>query len=244
MSKTWSEERTNQLVEVVGDDSPVSRETVEEAAVELDTSVRSIASKLRNMGYEVQSAAEANKSPWTEELESALSEYLEANNGKYTYNELAASFDGGTFTSKSIQGKILSMEMTDHVKPAEKPEVKRVYSDAEQARFIEMAQSGASIEAIAEALNRTFNSVRGKALALSRSIEGFSIPHQAESHAKNKVDFLESLGDISEMTVEEIAEATGKTPRGIKGTLTRRKLSCADYDGAKKAAKRAQKEVA
>ncbi len=31
------------------------------------------------------------------------------------------------------------------------------------------------------------------------------------------------------MTVEEIAEATGKTPRGVRTTITRRNLECADY---------------
>ena len=37
---------------------------------------------------------------------------------------LPSSFEGGQFFSaKSIQGKILSMELTSHVKPAEKPAV-------------------------------------------------------------------------------------------------------------------------
>jgi len=39
------------------------------------------------------------------------------------------------------------------------------------------------------------------------------------------------------MTVEAIAEAIGKTARGVKTMLTRRGLTASDYDGAAKAAK-------
>jgi hypothetical protein len=106
-----------------------------------------------------------------------------------------------------------------------------------------MNKDGASIEAIAEALGKSINSVRGKGLSLSRTVDGFKIPHQASSHAKAKEDAIEALGPLAEMTVEQIAEKTGKTPRGIKTTLTRRALTCKDYDGAKKAEKRAQKEA-
>jgi len=42
------------------------------------------------------------------------------------------------------------------------------------------------------------------------------------------------------MTVEQIAEAIGKTPRGVKTMLTRRGVSASDYDGAGKAAKSGQ----
>ena len=37
----------------------------------------------------------------------------------YTYAEIASNFEGGAL-AKSIQGKILSMELTEHVKPAPK----------------------------------------------------------------------------------------------------------------------------
>ena len=43
---------------------------------------------------------------------------------------------------------------------------------------------------------------------------------------------MADLGDVSGMTVEEIAEAIGKTARGVKTMLTRRGLSASDYDGA------------
>ena len=41
------------------------------------------------------------------------------------------------------------------------------------------------------------------------------------------------------MTVTEIADEIGKTERGVKTMLTRRGLTCANHDGAKKAAKNA-----
>ena len=43
----WTEERTAQLVDSVGDETPVSRATVAELADELQTSTRSISSKFR-----------------------------------------------------------------------------------------------------------------------------------------------------------------------------------------------------
>ncbi len=51
----WTDERTDTLTEFVGEESPVSQSTVIEAADELETSPRSVASKLRKMGYEVES---------------------------------------------------------------------------------------------------------------------------------------------------------------------------------------------
>ena len=52
-------------------------------------------------------------------------------------------------------------------------------------------------------------------------------------------DSLDSLGDISGLTVAEIAEKLSKTERGVKTMLTRRGVTAKDYDGAAKAAKKA-----
>ena len=53
----WTDERTDELVNFVGDESPISQSTVAEAADQLETSTRSISSKLRKMGYEVELAS-------------------------------------------------------------------------------------------------------------------------------------------------------------------------------------------
>ena len=47
----WTDERTAQLSTFVGDESPVSQSTVAEAADQLETTPRSVSSKLRKMGF-------------------------------------------------------------------------------------------------------------------------------------------------------------------------------------------------
>jgi hypothetical protein len=56
----WNEERTSSLVTFVGDESPVSQQTVSAAAEQLETSSRSVSSKLRKMGYDVELASTRN----------------------------------------------------------------------------------------------------------------------------------------------------------------------------------------
>lgn len=53
------------------------------------------------------------------------------------------------------------------------------------------------------------------------------------------VDPLDALGDVSTLTVAQIAEKIGKTERGIKTMLTRRGVKASDYDGAAKKEKAA-----
>lgn len=236
----WTEERTDQLVSFVGNESPVSQATVAEAAEQLETSTRSVSSKLRKMGHDVELASASASRAFSEAQESTLATFVQDNSGEYTYAQIAENFEGGAFSAKSIQGKILSMELTDHVKPAPKVETVRTYSEAEEETFVQMVNDGAYVEAIADALDRSVNSVRGKALSLLRSGDIDAIPRQEHTKGAAKEDPLADLGDISGMTVEAIAEAIGKTARGVKTMLTRRGLSAADYDGAAKAAKAAQ----
>ena len=235
----WTEERTAQLTSFVGDESPVSQATVAEAAGQLETSTRSVSSKLRKMGYEVELASAASSRTFSPEQEATLAAFVQDNSGEYTYAQIAEHFEGGAFSPKSIQGKILSMELTDHVKPAPKVETVRTYSEEEEATFIQMVNEGAFVEAIADALDRSVNSVRGKALSLLRSGDIDAIPRQEHTKGASKEDPLADLGNIAEMTVEEIADAIGKTARGVKTMLTRRGLVAADYDGAAKKEKAA-----
>jgi len=235
----WTDERTAQRTEFVGDESPVSQATVAEAADNLETSTRSVSSKLRKMGYEVELASAASSRTFSEEQEATLAAFVSDNSGEYTYAQIAEHFEGGAFSAKSIQGKILSMELTDHVKPAPKVETVRTYSPEEESTFVQMVNDGAFVEAIADALDRSVNSVRGKALSLLRSGDIDAIPRQEHTKGASKEDPLADLGDIAGMTVEEIAEAIGKTARGVKTMLTRRGLVAADYDGAAKKEKAA-----
>ena len=228
----WTDERTDELVTFVGEESPISQATVAEAADQLETSTRSISSKLRKMGFEVELASASSSRAFSESQEATLATFVQDNSGEYTYAQIADNFEGGAFDAKQLQGKILSMELTSHVKPAPKVEAVRTYSEDEEETFIQMVNDGAFVEAIAEALGREVNSVRGKALSLLRSGHIDAIPRQEHTKGTTKEDPLADLGDLSSMTVEEIAEAIGKTARGVKTMPTRRGLVAEDYDGA------------
>ena len=227
----WTDERTSELTSFVGDESPVSQATVAEAAEQLETSVRSVSSKLRKMGFEVELASASASKSFSDEQEATLSTFVQDNSGVYTYAEIAANFEGGHFSAKSIQGKILSMQLTEHVKPAPKVETVKSYNEEEESQFVSMVNDGAFIEDIAEGLGRSVNSIRGKALSLLRAGEINAIPKQEHTKGSSKADPLADV-EINDMTVEEIADEIGKTVRGVKTMLTRRGLQCADYNGA------------
>jgi len=227
----WTDERTSSLVSFVGDESPISQATVASAAEELETSTRSVSSKLRKMGYDVELASSVSHRTFSDEQEATLAQFVTDNSGQYTYADIAASFDGGAFAAKSIQGKILSMELTGHVKPAEKPQSVRTYSPEEEATFTSMVNNGAFVEEIAEALGKTVNSIRGKALSLLRSGDINAIPRQKVTKGSSKADPLSEV-DVTNMNVADIADEIGKTVRGVKTMLTRRGLTALDYDGA------------
>jgi len=233
----WTVERTDQLTNFVGTESPVSQATVAEGAEILETSTRSVSSKLRKMGFDVELASASAQRAFTDEQESTLEAFVTGNSGEYTYADIAGLFEDGHFSPKSIQGKILSMELTDHVKPAPKVEAVRTYTPAEEVTFVTMVNDGAFVEAIADVMGRSVNSVRGKALSLLRSGDIDAIPRQEHTKSASAADPLAEINDIGNMTVEAIAESIGKTARGVKTMLTRRGLTAADYDGAAKAAK-------
>ncbi len=237
----WDDERVQALVAAVGNESPVTQDTVKRVAQELETSARSVSSKLRKMDFEVELASAAAKSKsFSDEQEASLQALVEANSGNLTYAELADAFEGD-FSAKQIQGKILSMELTDHVKATPKKESTKTYTDAEEATFSEMAGAGAFLEDIAEALGKPLASVRGKGLSLMRSGAIESIPKQQNVKGKETADPFADLGDLAEFTVATLAEKLEKTERGVKTMLTRRGLTVSDYDGAARKAKTEEK---
>jgi len=68
----WTDERTAELTSFVGTESPVSQETVAEAADRLETSTRSVSSKLRKMGFEVELASARASKSFSESQEATL----------------------------------------------------------------------------------------------------------------------------------------------------------------------------
>lgn len=237
-TKNWSDEAVATLLATVGSASPVTAASVEAAAAALGKSTRSIASKLRQLDREVASLAVVKTPAFTADEGDALSAFVAAREGQLTYKEIAEAFADGKFNAKQIQGKLLALELTGSVKPAEKVEAVRTYTEAEENKFVSMANSGKFIEDIAEAMGKSVASVRGKALSLTRSGLISKIPAQRESHAKDTTDPVTALGDkIATMTVAEIAAAVDKTERGLKTLLTRRGINVADYKGGDKKAK-------
>ena len=237
----WNEENTTALQSAVAGKEVITQEDQKAIGEQLGTSGRSVGSKLRKLGFtNVAKAAEKAQLMTAEEI-SELEEILAANPGAYTYAEIAAVLANGKFSTKQVQGKVLSLELTGSVKAAPKKEAVRSYTPAEEAVFLEMAEAGASVEDLAAALGRTIQQIRGKGLSLNREGKLAVIPKQAVKVGKEKSDSLAGV-DFAAMTVAEIAAAPGKTERGIKSILTRRELACADHDGKAKHNKTAAAE--
>ena len=241
----WNEERVAKLAAIVGTETPVSNETVAKAAQELGTTPRSISAKLRNLEIAVAPVENVREKTFTEAEEAELRKFVESNSGSHTYAEIAAAVCGASKTARQVQGKILSMELTEHVKATPKKEVERKYTEEEEAKIVSlMKKDGVFLEDIAEALNKPLNSVRGKCLSLSRSDESLKIPAQKNHVSKDKSDPLTDLGDkVSELTVADIAVKIEKSERGVKAMLTKRGIKCADYDGEARRAKADKKKA-
>ena len=122
-AKKWNDTTIATLMTTVGSESPVSVASVEKAAVVLGVTVRSVASKLRQLDIEVASMAKVTAPAFTPEQGAALSAFVQSNAGNLTYKEIAEQFAGGEFSAKQVQGKLLALELTGSVKPAEKVEV-------------------------------------------------------------------------------------------------------------------------
>ena len=86
----WTDERTEALVSFVGDESPISQATVADAAEELETSTRSVSSKLRKMGYDVELASSVSHRTFSDEQEATLSQFVTDKSGQYTYADISA----------------------------------------------------------------------------------------------------------------------------------------------------------
>lgn len=220
MSKfEYTDDMVERMHEIAG--AGLTEETIENLMSEFDFPRRSVTAKLRKLGYDVPKKPGAAPVFSADETE-ALATFLQDNSGNMTAEEIAADFADGKFTARQINGKALSLEMTQHIKPAEKKVTPRTYTDAEEAQITEMVEAGKFMEEIADAMGRPINSVRGKLLSM-----GLKAPQRDKK--TNKADPYAGIEDMLDKTVEELAENFDKTVRGVKTVLTRRNLSCADY---------------
>ena len=220
MSKfEYTEDMVTRMHDVAG--SGVTEEIIESLMDEFDFPRRSVTAKLRKLGYDVPKKPGAAPVFSADETD-ALSSFLEENSGNLTAEEISQQFAGGKFTARQINGKALSLEMTGHVKPAEKKVTPRTYSEEEESKISDMVEGGSYLEEIADAMGRSVNSIRGKLLSM-----GLKAPQRDKKDSK--ADPYAGIEDMLDQTVEEIAEAFDKTVRGVKTVLTRRGLACADY---------------
>lgn len=96
---TWNEEITASLTAKANANAlnatVISQEAVANIAAELaaetgkEVTARSVGSKLRKEGFEVQKASDVTKSPWTPGQEDELVAFLNDHPGQYTYAEIA-----------------------------------------------------------------------------------------------------------------------------------------------------------
>jgi DNA-directed RNA polymerase specialized sigma24 family protein len=201
--------------------SGVTEEVIEQLVDEFEYPRRSVTAKLRKLGYDVPRKPGAAPVFSAEETE-ALAKILEDNSGNQTADEIAAGFSEGKFTARQINGKALSLEMTQHIKPAEKKVTPKTYTEEEEASIQEMVEGNSYLEEIADSLGKSVNSVRGKLLSMG-------LKATQRDRKASKSDPYEGIDDMLGQSVEELADHFDKTVRGVKTVLTRRGLACSDY---------------
>lgn len=198
----------------------VTEEEIQALCEEFDFPRRSVTAKARKLGFDVpKKPGDAPK--FSPEETAALTEFLEANSGVYTAEEIARDHFSN-FEPRQITGKALSLEMTQYIKPAEKKVAPKTYTDAEEVIIRDMVAKDAWLEEIADKLGKSVNSVRGKLLSME-----LKAPQRDKKDTKK--DAYDGIADALDQTVIQLAEKFGKTERGVKTVLARRKLECADY---------------
>lgn len=201
----------------------VTEDKIEALCQEFGFPRRSVTAKARKEGFDVPKKP-ADAPTFSESESQELVNVLTSNSGIYTAEELAAKVAGGKFNARQITGKALSLEMTTHIKPAEKKVQPRTYTEAEESQIRDLVSKGKYLEDIASVLNKSVNSVRGKLLSMELKAQ----QRDKKEAKKDAYDGIESLAP--NMTVKELAaHFDGKTERGIKTVLARRKISAKDY---------------
>lgn len=201
----------------------INEELIESLCEEFGFPRRSVTAKLRKLGLEVPAKPKAQPVFSAEETEE-LRSFLTQNAGVYTAEEIAEAFADGKFNARQINGKVMSLELTKAVKPAEAKVAPKTYTPEQEAKIEAMVSAGAYIEEIAEAVGKTVPQVRGKLLSMK-----LSAPQKDKK--ETKTDAYEGIETLATtMTVAELAAHFGKTERGVKTVLSRRNLSAKDYE--------------
>jgi len=238
------EDQLNELVaaEPLNTKGELSLVSLAKVAMELDIPKRNVAAKLRKSGTKVETLNKV--SDWNEAETKALGDYLTANNGVFSPEQVAQKLYGTKFSAAQVRGKALSMDKASFFRKVEPKAAVLKYTEAEEAKIVSLANAGKNIEDIAIALDRSTQSIRGKCLSLYTKGLVTSIPKS--SQVVKVVDVLDGLDGvaISKMSIADLSNHTGKSETGMKTILTRRGISCSNWDGAKKRAKADEKAAA
>lgn len=222
----YTEEMVARMSEVFA--GGVTEDKIQSLVEEFGYPRRSVTAKARKLKFDVPTKPK-DAPAFSEEETSALVSFLESNSGTYTAEEIAETFAEGKFTARQIGGKALSLEMTAHIRPAEKKVTPKTFTEEQEARIVELVNSGAFLEDIAADLGKEVASVRGKLLSMQ-----LKAPQKVKKESKSEsYPELEALAPT--MTVEELAEHYGKSARGVKTAISRRKIQGKDWPVTKSA---------
>ena len=105
----------------------VTEEVIQLLCEEFEFPRRSVTAKLRKQGLDVPLKPKAAPT-FSEDETAELREFLEANDGVFTAEEVAEKVAGGKFTARQVNGKALSLELTGAIKPADKKVIPRTYT--------------------------------------------------------------------------------------------------------------------
>jgi len=150
-----------------------------------------------------------------EQIETAIDEA-----GSVTAEGISKLCEALDVTERSLTAKLRSMDYDVPTK-----ERKPSFTEAETAKFAELAGAGNTAEDIAEALDKSVRQVRGKALAMQLTLEPSprkeAAPKKFSDEEEAIVAKMAEAGDF----IEDIAEKVGKTVPQVRGKLLSMKMS-------------------
>lgn len=214
----------------------VTEDKIQTLVDEFQFNRRSVAAKLRSLGYTVPTKQEAPK--FTAEETQQFSDFVTSRSGQLTSEEIAKQFASGKFTSRQVAGKALALELTSHIKKAEKKEKPRTYTETEENLITKLVGEGKFLEDIAGALGKSVNSVRGKLLSMELKAPQKNKKAPATGGSYPELETLAPNMTVEELVAHYSKDGEVKTERGIKTALSRRGVDAKNYSAksSKKAA--------
>jgi DNA-binding CsgD family transcriptional regulator len=210
----WTEELVAKLVEGLDKNTEVPYSKCQEIAENLNISDRSVTGKLRVLGFKVGRKTKPGK-VYTPEDEERIRKMVEKG---YTQKQIADKLGKDI---KSIGGKLLAMGIKGVERGVPKKEAApKKFTEAEEAKIKELAENGAYVEEIADALGKTVQQIRGKLVSMKIS----GVPTKNKKTATKKVYTDAVVEQVKALaaegkSVEEIAEALELNEKGLRSKM-------------------------